>query len=318
MSTIDAYLDRLDHELRLQRAPRRRLLAEVEDHLRSCARELGAGVDEAEAERRAVERFGAAATVARHFAQTVAATSARRSVCCFGVAFAFYATALVVFALTADARFADFPQGAPSALALQIGAVAAILSVVRALRWRRAPLVPEDRVRLLANGAVVGVVAGGAGLVLEALIAATRPAGVLPWDKEPLVLALFALAIGATLAAALAAAAAAFRSSTLAALPGREPDGCGPTASLVDDAAALLPAARRPLSALFARPARLVALTASLAGVAVLLSQIVSSDFADHASIALPALGLGVFEAAMVGVGYLTLGRFLGLRRPAR
>ena len=115
VSTIDAYLDRLDRELRLQRAPRRRLLAEVEDHLRACARELGAGVDEAEAECRAIERFGAAATVARHFAQAVAATSARRSVCCFGVAFAVYATALVAFALTADARFADFPQGAPSA-----------------------------------------------------------------------------------------------------------------------------------------------------------------------------------------------------------
>ena len=59
-------------------------------------------------------------------------------------------------------------------------------------------------------------------------------------------------------------------------------------------------------------------MTASLAGMVLLLSQIVGRDFADHASIALPALALGVFEAAMVGVGYLTLGRFLGLRRPAR
>jgi HAAS len=314
VSAIADYLDSLEQELRVKRAPRRRLLAEVEDHLRSCADELGADVDGAEAERQAIERFGAAATVARHFAHTVAAASARRSAYWLGLAFAAYATALVAFALTADARFTDFPQGAPSALALQVGAIAAALSLVRALRWRREPLIPEDRVRLLANGAAVGVIASGGGLALEALIATTRPAGALPWGERPLLLALFALAVGASAAAALATAAAAFRSSTLAALPGRKLDDHGPVPSLVEDAATLIPVVRRPLTALFARPAVLVVLTASLAAAAVLVSQTIGRDFANHASIALPALTLALFEAAMIGLGYHILGPMLGLR----
>jgi hypothetical protein len=318
VGAITGYLDRLDQELRLRRAPRRRLLAEVEDHLRSCACNLGADVDEAEAERRAVERFGAAVSVARHFAHTVATTSARRSAYVLGLAFAVYASVLVAFAFTADARFTDFPQGAPSALALQVGAIAAALSLVRALRWRREPLIPEDRVRLLANGAVIGVVAVGAGLALEALIATTRPAGVLPWGEQPLLLTLFALAVGVTFAAALAAAPAAFRSSTLLAVPRQELDDHAPALGLVDDAAALLPAARRPLNSLFARPVLLITLTASFAAAGVFLSQIAGRDFADDASIALPAVALAMFEAALVGVGYSTLGRFLGLHSTPR
>jgi hypothetical protein len=314
VSAIADYLDSLAQELRLKRAPRRRLLAEVEDHLRSCADELGADVDRAEAERQAIERFGAAATVARHFAHTVAAASARRSAYWLGLAFAVYATALVAFALTADARFTDFPQGAPSALALQVGAIAVALSLVRALRWRREPLIPEDRLRLLANGAVVGVIASGSGLALEALIAATRPAGALPWGERPLLLALFALAVGASLGAALATAAAAFRTSTLAAFPGQKPDDQGAVPTVVEDAATLIPVVRRPLTALFARPAVLVALTAFLGAAAVLVSQTLGRDFATHASVALPTLALALFEAAMIGLGYLTLGPMLGLR----
>ena len=191
---IADYLDRLDHELRLKRAPRRRLLAEVEDHLRSSAGELGADLPAHEAERRAVERFGAAAIVARHFAQTVAASSARRSSYWLGAAFVAYAATVVLFALTAGPQFADFPQGAPSALALQVVAVAFPVSLVRAARWRRSPLVPEDRVRLLANGAVVGIGAGAAGLALETLVALTRPAGVLPWSDLPVVVGMLAVA----------------------------------------------------------------------------------------------------------------------------
>jgi len=109
-SAIADYLDRLDGELRLQRAPRRRLLAEVEDHLRSSALETGADV--CEAERAAVERFGAAATVARGFAHTVAATSARRSVGRLGVAFAAYVAAFAAFMATADRSSRTFRRAA--------------------------------------------------------------------------------------------------------------------------------------------------------------------------------------------------------------
>ena len=303
---IADYLDRLEHELRLKRAPRRRLLAEVEDHLRSSAGELGAGLPADEAERRAVERFGAAAIVARHFAQTVAASSARRSSYWLGAAFVAYAATAVLFALTAGPQFADFPQGAPTALALQVAAVAFAVSLVRTARWRRAPLVPEDRVRLLANGAVIGIGAVAAGLALETLVALTRPAGVLAWSDLPVVVGMLAVVTCVTLVAALAAAAAAFRSSLLAALPGAETSGRPALPSLVDDVGALVPPARRPLAALFSRPVVLVGLVALVALAAVVVSQ--------PASAALPALALGLFEATAIVVGYLSLGRPLGLR----
>ena len=74
-----------------------------------------------------------------------------------------------MFALTASSEFADFPQGAPSALALQVAAVAFALSLVRSLRWRRSTDTPEDRIRFLANGAVIGagVLVGAGALVTE-------------------------------------------------------------------------------------------------------------------------------------------------------
>jgi len=312
-SAIADYLDRLDGELRLQRAPRRRLLAEVEDHLRSSALETGADVCEHEAERAAVERFGAAATVARRFAHTVAATSARRSVGRLGVAFAAYVAASAAFMATADPQFADFPQGAPSALALQIAAVAVAVSLIRSRRWRDSTLVPDDRIRFLANGAAIGATSLALGLLCEAIVAATRPAGVLPWDGVPLVATLFAVSTLAALVAAFSAAAAAFRSSTLAALPGTE-EGNGALPGLVDDLGALVPPARRLVAAAFARPRPLVGGVAASALTAVIVSQILGHDFAHHASIALPALALGLLEAALILAGYMTLGRPLGLR----
>jgi hypothetical protein len=70
---IDAYL----RELGAQVGPlplRRRLLAEAEDHLRAAAGSLRAeGVGPAEAERRAVERFGAPGEVARRLRAEVGA-----------------------------------------------------------------------------------------------------------------------------------------------------------------------------------------------------------------------------------------------------
>jgi hypothetical protein len=311
---IEAYLDRLDVELRLKRVPRRRLLAEVEDHLRSSATELSADAGVEEAERRAIERFGSAATVARGFAMVVAATSARRSTYWLGLAFLTYAAACLVFAITGSSEFADFPQGAPSGLALQVAAVAFSLGVVRSLRWRRSTDIPEDRIRLLANGAVVGVSALAVGLASETAIALTRPAGVLPWQELPLVTVAFAVAVGAALVSALSAAAAAFRTSTLAAVPGARGIVRGPLPTLVDDIGALVPKARRPVAAVFERPALLVTAVAAIALVGVFIGQVVGRPFAHHASIVLPALAVASFEALCVLVGYLVLGRSLGLR----
>jgi hypothetical protein len=312
---IEAYLDRLDVELRLNRVPRRRLLAEVEDHLRTSATELSAGAPVEEAERRAVECFGAAATVARGFAIAVAATSARRSTNWLGFAFSTYAVACLLFALTASSEFADFPQGAPSGLALQVAAVAFALSLARSLRWRRSTDPPEDRIRFLANGAVIGATALAVGLASETAIALTRPAGVLPWQDLWLVAVAFGVAVGATLVAGLGAAAAAFRASTLAAVPGARRRLRGSLPTLVDDIGALVPKARGPVAAAFGQPALLLTAVAAVALVGVFIGQVAGRPFAHHASIVLPALALAAFEAVCVLVGCLALGRSLGLRR---
>lgn len=315
---IEEYLGQLDAELRLKRVPRRRLLAEVEDHLRSSAAELSAAVGALEeAERRAVERFGAAATVARGFAMVVAATSARRSTYWLGLAFSAYSAACLVFAFTASSEFADFPQGATSALVLQVAAVAFVVGVIRSLRWRSSTDTPEDRIRFLANGAVIGAAALAVGLAGEAAVALTRPAGVLPWQELPLVAVAYGVAVGATLVAGLSAAAAAFRTSMLAAVPGARTLMPGSLPTLVDDIGALAPKTRRPVAAVLARPVVLVTTVAGAAVVVVFIGQVAGRPFAHHASIVLPALALAAFEALCVLVGYVTLGRSLGLR-PAR
>jgi hypothetical protein len=311
---IAVYMDRLDVELRLNRVPRRRLLAEVEDHLRTSATELNADAGLEEAERRAVELFGAAATVAHGYAMVVAATSARRSTYWLGLAFFTYATACLMFAFSASSEFADFPQGGPSGIALQVAAVALALSLVRSVRWRRSTDTPDDRIRFLANGAVIGAAALAVGLASETAIALTRPAGVLPWQDLPLVAVALGVAVAATLVAALSAAAAAFRTSTLAAVPGARRLVRGSDPTLVDDIGALVPKTRRPVAAVFDRPALLVTAVAAAAVVGVFISQVAGRPFAHHATILLPALALAAFEALCILVGYLTLGRSLGLR----
>lgn len=311
---IDSYLHQLDVELRLTRAPRRRLLAEVEDHLRASAAEIAADTEAEGAEIRAVERFGSAATVARGFAVSVAATSARRSTFSLWLAFSTYVVACLLFASTASSRFADFPQGAPSALALQVAAVAVAVSLVRALRWRGSTDAPEDRIRFLANGSVIGAAALAVGIGGETVIALTRPAGVLPWQELPLVAVAFGVAVGATLVAGLAAAAAASRTSTLRAVPGARPLMRASVPTLADDVVALVPAVRRPVTALLERPWLLVTVVAAVALGGTFISQVGGRPFTQDASIALPALALAAVEALCVVVGYLALGRSLGLR----
>lgn len=191
---IDDYLGRLDRELRARRAPRRRLLAEAEDHLRAAAHELGD-------EREAVERFGDAAVVAQRFAEAAAATSARRSAAILLFAFAAYVAAAAAFAATAGPEFADFPQGAPTQLALVAAATALVVGLVR------------SSLRLTATAVSAAALAGG--VTLELAAALTRPAGVLPWQQLPLVTALFAAAAGASLAAAGSTALTALRRKKL-------------------------------------------------------------------------------------------------------
>ena len=68
-SPIDRYLDQLVRDLRVSPGRLRRIVAEVEDHLREhTTREIAAGIAPHDAEERAIARFGSPALVARRFA----------------------------------------------------------------------------------------------------------------------------------------------------------------------------------------------------------------------------------------------------------
>ena len=318
-SAIARYLDELDRELRLKRAPRRRLLAEAAEHLQASADEIAAaGVGRSDADDQAVARFGAAAVVARRFAHAVASTSVRTAFVWATTACAAYGIAASFFILTAPSWLRDFPQGAPSMLALQVAAGALALTGVRALRFRKTLLIDELRLRLIGNGVVIATVAVAAGAGLELLLALTRPAAA-PWGDVADVIAIYSVATGATLAAAFVAVATLGRTRALAALP--RPSGdrlAAAVSSLIEDVAAAAPPLR-PLAVLVtSRPVVACIATASFAFVAMTVIDGWGSDFRDHASALGDAAATGLFEAAAVVVAYITLARALGLRAPRR
>ena len=313
---IARYLKQLEHELRLERAPRRRLLAEAADHLRGSAEDIAAeeSVSAEEAERRAVERFSAAAVVARRFALAAASTSAQTTLIWVTTAFAAYAAASIAFVVAAPSWLLDFPQGAPSMLGLQVAFVALALSALRSLPYRRSLVSDETRLRLIANGMLVAAaaVAGAAGA--ELALALTRPAAA-PWGDATALIALYAVAAAAVVAGLLPAVASAARANTLTALPSRAGDSTPPaSASLVEDVAAVAPPLTAAAAYLVSHPARTCSLLAGVAFVAVTAAGFVGTDFAHHASILFGALAVGTFEAAAIVIAYLALGRTLGIR----
>jgi hypothetical protein len=314
-SPIGAYLRRLDDELRLRRAPRRRLLAEAEDHLRSAAEELvREGRPAADAEREAVARFGAAPEVARRFAHAAASSTARAAAAWAGIAFLAYAATAVFFAGTAPSWLRDFPHGAPSMLALQVAAVALAVTALRALHWRRSLAIDEDRLRLVTNGALIAAVALGAGAGAELLVALTRPAAA-PWaDATPLIAA-FAVASAMCIPAGLAAVVGRARATGLGSRPADADSPDYPT--LADDVEAFVPLLGGLARAALRRPGWTCAAVAGAAFAAVTVAQLPGTDFSGDASVQAGALAVGVCEAVAVVAGYLMLGRPLGLRKPA-
>jgi hypothetical protein len=298
-SPIGDYVERLDQELRRRRAPRRRLLAEAEDHLRSTAEELVAqGRTVPDSEREAIERFGAAPEVAHRFAHVTASSTARSAVGWAAAAFLAYGAAALVFLVAAPAWLRDFPHGAPSMLALQVAAVALALT---AFRLRRGVL-DDVRLRLIANGALTAAFAVAVGTGAELLVALTRPAAA-PWVDAPAPIATFALAAVLGAPAALAAAVSQIRASGL----GGDRD-VGLT--LPDDVEAVVPRLGRVVRAALQRPGRTCAFVAGVAFLAVTVTQLVGTD----GSPVLGASAVGLFEATAIVVGFLALARPLGLR----
>jgi hypothetical protein len=320
--TITAYLAELEQQLRRRRAPRARLLREVEGHLDDTVEELTAsGVARADAEAEAVRRFGAAANVAARFAAAAASTTAHRAVDLASVAFVGYVASFLAFASSASSAVRDFPQGAPSFFAIQLAAVALGVAFVRSWRWRSQLAVPRAELTFLARALALGVAALAMSAVGETLLALTRPAGVVVWDAAHWLTLGFAAAAVVVLVAALGTVRAAAQVAAVGALPGdsdaRDRRGA---AMLLDDVVALTP--RLPLSPSFRlnalhplrHPWRLVSLLAAHAFVAVTGVQLVSSEGLHHASIIGGATLLGLFEAVAIIGCFALFGRFLGLR----
>jgi hypothetical protein len=310
---IASYVEQLERELRLKHAPRRRLLAEAEDHLRSASEELvEQGMKREEAERVAIERFGAAALVAGSFAHAYASRSTKAALVWVISAFCAYAGAVLAIVLTAPSWLLDFPQGAPSMLALQVAFVALALGTVRVLRHRRSLVLFEPQLRFAANGVAVAALALAGAVFAELLLGWTRPAAA-PWQEETLLLALYGAAGFVSIVAALVASSALGRAQAVARTPRAGAD-LAAARVLAQDVAALSPRLGRLAAAALAHPARTCALVATVAFLAMTAASALDASALQHASALAGAVTAGAFEAAAIVVGYLAFGRILGIR----
>jgi len=311
---IASYVEQLDRELRLEHAPRRRLLAEAEDHLRSASEELvEQGMKREEAERGAIERFGTAALVAHFFAHAHASRSTKAALVWVISAFCAYGGAVLAIVLTAPSWLLDFPQGAPSMLGLQVAFVALALGTVRVLRHRRKLVIVEPQLRFAANAAAVAALALVGAAFAELLLGWTRPAAA-PWAEETLLLALYGAVCLVSIVVSLVACNTLGRAQAVARTPSDGAYRASGSAALAEDVAALSPPLGRLAAAAVAHPARVCALVAGVAFVAMTGASALDSASLQHASALAGALTTGAFEAAAVVVGYLAFGRTLGIR----
>jgi hypothetical protein len=304
---IASYVEHLERELRLKHAPRRRLLAEAEDHLRSASEELvEQGTQREEAERMSIERFGAAALVARSFAHAYASRSTKAALVWVISAFCAYAVALLAIVLTAPSWLLDFPQGAPSMLALQVAFVALVLGTVRVLRHRRSLVIVEPQLRFAANGAAVAALALAGAAFAELLVGWTRPAGA-PWQDETVLLVLYGAVCVISIVVALVAVSALGRAQAISRTPREAADLASGSTAFAAEVAALSPPLAPLAAAAVAHPAR-------AAFLAVTVVSALDTSSLHHVSALAGAATSGAFEAAAVVLAYLAFGRILGIR----
>ena len=298
------YLAELDTELRRARVPgrqRRRILAEANDHL------LEAGAE-------GPARFGDPRALAASFAADSAARSARTASLVLAAAVA--VTLALWAAIAIDPRshpwLNDFPGALGAALAVQVAAVAAFISLVRTVRYR-GRAVPPAGLPLLARTNGVAASSLALGLAVTALAEANHlePSRAGTWELAA------AAGIGAACVLAVAAAAATAR----AVYRTRAVAECGGEV-VADDLAVLGAEALELLPPRVAAPIRRVASSrwldlrghpwrfcATLAGcflVAVCAAGVVHGE---------PSPAVGVVEALAIFAGFAAFGRFLGLRR---
>ncbi|HZU40276.1 MAG TPA: permease prefix domain 1-containing protein [Solirubrobacteraceae bacterium] len=345
---ITDYLLELIEELRVPPRQRRRIVAEVEDHLLSAAADLHAdGLDVASAQSEAIRRFGPAAALAASFTEEEAARAGRRVARATGV----LTGGLVLLTAGPLARMAPFGGLPVAALAFvlgQVGVVAGALTVLRG--WRLRETGPERLVRLtlLVRGADV-VLACLGGIMLCELPGVV--ASISHWTVPVLIPRL--LAAGALVPVALAVLRGR-RRAQLAGLPAPQAGDsasdpvaelAGATRLALERATRRLPALRGPAAELrrllevipaYARrraprltrwldlrrhPWRF-ALTSALGAGLLLAGGHAFAEGPPTAHVALRALVASVliagFEGGALLLGFATLGRFLGLRPPPR
>jgi hypothetical protein len=289
-------------------------LTEAEDHLRSASEELvEQGMKREEAERVAIERFGAAALVARSFAHAYASRSTKVALVWAISAFCAYAGAVFAVVLTAPSWLLDFPQGAPSMLGLQVAFVALAFGTVRVLRHRRSLVIVEPQLRFAANAAAVAALALVGAAFAELLVGWTRPAAA-PWGEEMLLLVLYGAVCLISIVVALVVCTAPGRAQAVARTPPAGAYLASGSAALAEDVAALTPSLGGLVAAAVAHPARMCALVAGVAFVAMTGASALDSSSLPQASALAGAATAGVFEAVAVVVGYLAFGRTLGIR----
>jgi hypothetical protein len=299
-----SYLSELDAELRRARVPgsqRRRVLAEARDHLL----EAGAG---------GPKRFGDPRTLAAGFAADSASASARTAT--LALAAAVLVTLALWGAIALDVRshpwLNDFPGALVAALAVQVAAVAAFVSLVRAVRYR-GRAVPAARLPLRARTNAVAAVSLALGLAVTALAEANHltPSRAGAWELA--VAAGLGAACLLTLAAAAATARAAYRTQAVSQDGGEDiVDDLGALGTETLDripprlAALVRRAVSSPWLDLRGHPWRFCATLATGFCLAIVAVGFVRGE---------PSPAVGVVEALAIVAGFAAFGRLFGLRR---
>jgi hypothetical protein len=273
-----SYLDDLSTELAavgIAGSRRRRILAEVDDHLRESGDAAG---------------FGSPSLVAQRFADELASTGARqvgiRTFLALVPAGLLY---VVLFAFSGPspdiASAHTFAIGLPAAalmlLAPQVALAAALLGVLRVRARRGDPVLPAAEVRVLRRRAAVAVSAGAIALAAAATYALEYRAGLPSWWVTT------ALAAAGVALVPLAAAAAALRATSRL-----EPRAAGTAGEISDDLG------------VGASPWRVCLVAAAVIAIAALVAG--GPDEGPRNAVA---------EFVAVCAGFAVLGRFLGLRR---
>jgi hypothetical protein len=278
-----SYVDELSRELArrgVRGATRRRILSEVDDHLRS--------------EPDVQERFGSPAAIANEFAAELGSQASRRAAfvafATLGVAGAVYAAAFVSQAFASPPTETLTPALGAVALAAmvvapQLSFVAGALALVRALR-RSGRAMPTAELAVLRRRTMVALAAGLVTMGALVLYGHEYAPSLAGWWTT------------ATYVSAAAAALLLLGASVPAARAARfKPELTGSAGDVFDD-----------LGFASGDPWRLACWVAVAVGAAVWLAGIVQGDPLD-------GLVRGIFEAAACLAGFAALGRYLGLRR---